>query len=237
MWGTGPEFGVERDGAHAEFAVVPMSWLSEKPKNLSMPEATAVGIPYFAAYVALQKAAELQPGEHVLITGVNGAVGTAATQIAHWRKATVIGADVQATGSGDQYINLQEADLVSNIHRLTDGKGVDVILDAVGSQLFEPCLRCLSVGGRQVAIAGKTGERVTFELAAFLHHKARLIGVSTIDMDGAELAPLLDELRPLFEAGHLRVPLIEVSEFAAALSSYAKVASRAGHAVQVLKIV
>jgi len=59
-----------------------------------MGEASAVGVPYLVSWKALVDAADIQSGETVLITGVAGAVAQAATQIAHWMGATVIGADL-----------------------------------------------------------------------------------------------------------------------------------------------
>jgi NADPH:quinone reductase-like Zn-dependent oxidoreductase len=64
---------VIRDGAHAQYAAVAADWLSEKPANLSMEQAAAVGVPYIAAWSALVQAANIQAGETVLITGVSGA--------------------------------------------------------------------------------------------------------------------------------------------------------------------
>src|SRR6516164_2822555 len=81
VWGTGPGFGVVRDGAHAEFVLVPIEGLSEKPARLSAVEAATVGVPYVAAWRTLVDAASIQSGETILITGVSGAVGRAATQI------------------------------------------------------------------------------------------------------------------------------------------------------------
>jgi NADPH:quinone reductase-like Zn-dependent oxidoreductase len=87
VWGSGAGFGVGRDGAHAEFLVVPAAWISPKPSLLSMEQAAAIGVPYLAAWLALVRAGNVQAGETVLVVGVSGAVGRAATQIAHWKKA------------------------------------------------------------------------------------------------------------------------------------------------------
>ena len=64
----------------------------------SMEQAAAVGVPYLAAWSGLMEAARLQSGETVLIVGVSGAVGRAATQIAQWKNAEVIGADRKMRG-------------------------------------------------------------------------------------------------------------------------------------------
>ena len=86
VWGSGAGFGVAHDGAHAEYVVVPSDWIAQKPPQLSMEQAAAIGVPYLAAWSALLIAGNVQAGETVLIIGVSGAVGRAATQIAHWKK-------------------------------------------------------------------------------------------------------------------------------------------------------
>jgi NADPH:quinone reductase len=91
---------------------VASDWLSEKPANLSMEQAAAVGVPYIAAWSALVQAANIQAGETALITGAAGAVGRAAIQIAHSKKAKVIGAGVSETASdADVFINTKNKDL------------------------------------------------------------------------------------------------------------------------------
>lgn len=158
VWGTGAGFGVVRPGAHAEFVAVPSSWLSEKPEGLSMEQAAVVGVPYLAAWQSLVETGGLQKGERLLITGGGGAVGSAATQIAHWKGASVLAADLaRVPQDADVFINLKEQDLVKAVQQATGGKGVDIVLDTVGSNLFNSCLRSLRVGGRQIAIANAAG--------------------------------------------------------------------------------
>jgi NADPH:quinone reductase len=215
---------------------VPTAWLSEKPSGLSMEQAASVGVPYLAAWQSLVRAGKLQEGEHVLITGAGGAVGWAAIQIAHWKKAFVIGADMtDAVTAADVLINTQHNDLVDEVHRLTNGKGVDLILDTVGGPLFEPCIRCLAVDGRQVAIASPGSPRVEFDLNEFFHKRAQLCGVNTMMMTGAEIAGILDQLRVGFENGHLHAPEIPVSSFEQALAAYRDAAGRKGYWRRVLK--
>src|SRR5271165_3420590 len=94
IWGSSGTLGIVHDGSHAEYVVVPAETLSLKPKSLSMPQAAAIGIPYITAWASVVSAAQLQPGETILIVGAAGAAGQAATQIANWKQAHVIGADI-----------------------------------------------------------------------------------------------------------------------------------------------
>lgn len=236
VWGTGAGFGVVRPGAHAEFVAVPSSWLSEKPDGLSMEQAAVVGVPYLAAWLSLVQAGGLQKGERLLVTGGSGAVGSAATQIAHWKGAAVLAADIEeGTHDADVFLNLKETDLVSGVQQATGGKGVDIVLDTIGANLFSPCLRSLRVGGRQIAIANNSpNPEVQLNLADFYHNELHLIGVDTQKLTGPEIAAAMNHLREGFQAGHLRVSPPETDRFDQAVEAYTKVAERKTRTKQVL---
>ena len=237
VWGTGASFGVVRQGAHAEFVAVPSSWLSEKPAQLSMEQAAVVGVPYLTAWQSLIEAGNLQKKERLLITGAGGAVGSAAIQIAHWKGASVIAADIsEGAPDADSFVNLKEEELVSAVQKATDGKGVDMVLDTVGGDLFRPCLRTLRVGGRQIAIANTAGPdaEVSLNLTDFYHHQLHLIGVDTQKMAGPQIAGLMNHLREGFEAGFLQISQPEPNGFDKAVEAYKKVAQKKSRTKQVL---
>ncbi|HWZ89223.1 MAG TPA: alcohol dehydrogenase catalytic domain-containing protein, partial [Polyangiaceae bacterium] len=75
VWGFGVGFGQSRDGAHAEFIVLPVDSLARRPSTLSSEEAATVGVPYVTAWSTLVRAGGIQAGETVVIVGVAGAVG------------------------------------------------------------------------------------------------------------------------------------------------------------------
>ena len=236
VWGTGAGFGVWRPGAHAEFVAVPSSWLSEKPDGLSMELAAVVGVPWLAAWQSLVEAGGLQKGERLLITGGSGAVGLAATQIAHWRGASVLAADI-ACGSenADVFIDLTKQDLVTAVRDATGGNGVDIVLDAVGGNLFSPGLHSLRDGGRQIAIANTGPDKeVALHLADFFHNDLRLIGVDTQKLTGQQIAGIMNQLREGFQGGGLRVAQPETNAFDRAIETYTKVAEKTTRKKQVL---
>jgi NADPH:quinone reductase-like Zn-dependent oxidoreductase len=205
VWGSGPGFGVVRDGAHAQFVLVPIEGLAEKPARLSAVDAATVGVPYLAAWSSLVDAARIQSGETLLVTGVSGAVGRAATQIAHWKGAKVIGADIREGQSGaDQLIITTGKDLAAEVKSLTKGVGVDLVLDAVGGPMFEPAPNSLRHGGRQVVITSVGMRRVGLDLIDFYHEQRRLIGVDTMELTAAQIARIMDALREGFDQGHLK---------------------------------
>src|SRR6202041_1871168 len=127
VWGSFPELGVVRDGSHAEYVVVQAETLSLKPKPLTMAQAAAIGVPYITAWASVVTAAQIQPGETILIVGAAGAVGQAATQIANWKQARVIGADMRSDPipGTEAVINTKTEDLRQRVLELTAGRGVD----------------------------------------------------------------------------------------------------------------
>ena len=204
-----------------QYVAIPLDWLSAKPANLSMGEASAVGVPYLVSWEALVDAADIQSGETLLITGVAGAVGHAATQIAHWMGATVIGADLgDKPSDADMSINTKDKDLDAEVKRLTNNKGVDLVLDAVGGPMFEPALKSLRLGGRQVAITSVGRRRVEFDLIDFYHDLKRLIGVDSMKFSGQDIARHLNQLRAGFEQGRLKPSPVQNWPIARAVEAY-----------------
>ena len=204
VWGSGPRFGIDRDGAHAEYIVVGADWVSPKPAGLSMEQAASVGVPFVTAWSALVTEGQIQAGETILIIGAAGAVGRAATQIAHWKGARVIPA-IRAKGPVPTgTIDTLTQDIPRAVRDLTGGTGADLVLDCVGGALFEPALTSLRVGGRHLVIVSKGTRRVSFNLTDFYHHRLRLLGVDSLGLTGPEIAAIMDGLRPGFEAGALR---------------------------------
>jgi NADPH:quinone reductase-like Zn-dependent oxidoreductase len=227
VWSSPPKLGVVRDGSHAEYVVVPAEALSLKPRPLNMAQAAAVGVPYITAWASLVNAAQIQAGETVLIVGAAGAVGQAATQIANWKQARVIGAALSSDPiSGvESVINTKTEDLRARVMELTGGKGVEVVFDTVGGPLFEAALRSLKFGGRQVAITSTGDPRVSFNLIDFYHNFSRLLGVDTQGLTPRQVREFADELRQGFETGALTPPPIEVVPFERAADAYSRVAA------------
>jgi NADPH:quinone reductase-like Zn-dependent oxidoreductase len=235
VWGSGAGLGMTRDGTHAEYLIVSASSLSEKPAHLSMAEAASVGVPYLAAWSALVDAAKMQAGETVLVTGALGAVGRAAIQIVHWKKGRVMGVDISDRPSdADAFVNAKAKDFVVEARGWTGGKGVDVVLDAVGGSMFEPCLKSLRRGGRQVAIVSMGSPRVEFNLTDFYHELLHLIGIDTVKLTDPEIAKIMTDLRPGFDGGHLRASPVQTWTLEQGIDAYETVAKGPAAAKQVL---
>ena len=229
VWGSCPALGILRDGSHAEYVVVPAETLSRKPQSLSLAQAAAIGVPFITAWASVISAAQILPGETILIVGVAGAVGQAATQIANWKQARVIGADTASDpiSGTESVINTKTEDLRERVFELTAGRGVDAVFDTVGGPMFEPALRSLRVGGRQVAISSRD-PRVTFNLVDFYHNSSRLFGVDSYALTSRQIAEIESELQCGFETGVLRPPPVEIVPFEKSVDAYSRMA--AGHA-------
>ncbi|MGG6894771.1 MULTISPECIES: quinone oxidoreductase family protein [Rhizobium] len=226
VWGSGAGFGFRRDGAHAEYVVLPASWLSEKPAGLSMVEAAAVGAPFITAWHALVDVGSLKAGETLLITGGLGAVGRAAIQIArHLGARTIVAARGKAVSEADETIDISKKDLPEAVRALTWGKGADVVLDAVGGPLFEPALKSLALGGRQLVITSVGQKRVEFDLADFYHNRSKLLGVDTAKLTGEEIAGLLDKLKVAFDGASFKKPPVRPWRFDQAADAYRSTAT------------
>jgi len=235
VWGSSSALGIVRDGSHAEYVVVPAETLSRKPQTLSMAQAAMIGVPYITAWASVISAAQIQAGETLLIVGAAGAVGQAATQIANWKQARVIAADTSSDPipGTDAVVNTKTEDLRERVFELTAGKGADVVFDTVGGPMFEPALRSLRAGGRQVAISSRD-PRVSFDLRDFYHNSSRLLGVDSYGLTSRQIAEIESELQPGFESGVLKPPPIEIVPFEKAADAYSRVATGQAKAKQVL---
>jgi NADPH:quinone reductase-like Zn-dependent oxidoreductase len=236
VWGSCPTLGIVRDGSHAEYVIVPTETIWPKPKLLSMAQAAAIGVPYITAWAAVVNAAQIQAGETILVVGAAGAVGQAATQIANWKQARVIGADTASDPipGTESVVNTKSEDLRERVLELTAGKGVNAVFDTVGGPMFEPALRSLGFGGRQVAIASAGNPHVSFNLVDFYHNFSRLLGVDSYGLTPQQLAEIAHEINAGFETGALKPPPIDSVPFEKAVDAYTRVATGQAKVKQVL---
>jgi NADPH2:quinone reductase len=154
-------------GAYAELALCEAAQAHPLPERVSFAQGAGVGVPYATAYRALFYRARAAAGETVLVHGATGGVGIAATQIAAARGLTVIGTG--GTEEGRQRVKEQGAlhvldhrapDYLEQVTALTEGRGVDVILEMLANVNLGKDLTVLAQGGRVVVI----GSRGTVEI-------------------------------------------------------------------------
>jgi NADPH2:quinone reductase len=154
-------------GAFAgEVSVVPpMQQVMAIPDAMNFDDAAAFNMVYGTAMHGLRQRGNLRSGETLLVLGAAGGCGSAALQIGKAMGARVIAgastpekcALAQAMGA-DEVINYHDEDLRERSLALTDGKGVDVVFDPVGDELFRPALRSLAWNGRYLVIGFAGGE-------------------------------------------------------------------------------
>lgn len=223
VWAAGGSLGFHRDGAHAQFVLLPAEAARPKPAVLTMPEAAASCVAFITAYAGLVQLGELRRGEVALVTGAAGSVGGAALQIAAWLGARAIGLDRRPSGGA---LDLTTSDnWAAEVAEFTAGRGVNLVLDCVGGELFEPALATLGVEGRQVCLASPGQRRVGMDLVDFYHRRLTLRGLDTLGLSAGECGDILDRLHPAFESGWLRPTAIARTQpLAEAAAAYAAVA-------------
>ena len=151
--------GGGEQGNYAELTVVHQDYLAAKPKSLSMVEAASVPLVWLTAWEALFERCLLQVGETILIHGGAGGVGYIAIQIAKHAGATVITtisstekAEFVRSMGADHCINYKEDNFVDRVIDFTSGKGVDIVFDTVGGQVFADSFPAVKVYGHVVTL-------------------------------------------------------------------------------------
>ena len=176
--------GALRGGAFAEKALAAEHMTIPLPDGLSFEQGAAYSVAYGTSYHALKQGAKLQPGETVLVLGAAGGVGYAAVELAKAMGATVIAAASSREklafakeGGADHVVNYSRDALKDSVKTLTDGAGVDVVYDPVGSDLAEQALRSLDWHGRYLVIGFASGDIPQLPANLLLLKEASLIGV------------------------------------------------------------
>ncbi|GAB1258738.1 NADPH:quinone oxidoreductase family protein [Aurantivibrio plasticivorans] len=146
-------------GGFAEEIAIDADRVIPIPDEMSYETASAFILTYGTSYHALKQRADIQPGETLLVLGAAGGVGLAAVELGKAMGAKVIAAASTAEKlaiakdhGADELINYTEVDLKDAVKELTGGKGVDVVYDPVGADLFEPAVRATGWNGRVLVI-------------------------------------------------------------------------------------
>jgi NADPH2:quinone reductase len=216
-------------GGYAEYCVAPAAHCLPVPMSLSLLEAAGVAETCFTVWTNVFERGALQPGETFLVHGGTSGIGTTAIQLAHAFAARVIataGSDEKCAFcrkiGADEAINYKTQDFVAEVKRLTDGKGVNLILDMVGGPYLEKNVRCLAVEGRLVQIAFLQASKVELDFMPMMLKRLTLTGSTlrprSVEQKAAIAAALRREVWPLLDEGSVRpvihriFPLAEVAE-------------------------
>lgn len=171
-------------GAFAEQVAVPAANVMAVPAGMDFITAAAFGMTYGTSMHALRQRGRLQTGETLLVLGASGGVGLAAVEIGKAIGARVIAAASSAqklavarAAGADDLIDYSQDNLREAIKRLTDGKGVDVIYDPVGGELFEHAVRGLAWNGRLLVVGFASGTIPQLAANLVLLKGAAVLGV------------------------------------------------------------
>lgn len=171
-------------GAFAEKIACPASRLIPMPASMPFEDGANLVLAHGTSHYALKQRGQLKPGETLLVLGAAGGTGSAAVQIGKKMGARVIAAcsseeklaAAKADGA-DELINYSEDDLRERVKDITGGKGVDVVYDPVGGDLFDSCTRLMAPEGRLLVIGFASGRIPALPVNLALVKEYSLVGV------------------------------------------------------------
>lgn len=211
-------------GGYAEYCVAPVAQCLPLPQGLSEVEAAALPETFFTVWSNVFDRGRLQTGESLLVQGGGSGIGVAAIQLARAFGVTVIataGSDEKCAAClalGAQHaINYRTQDFVAEALRLTQGRGLDMVLDMVAGDYVAREVQCLAEDGRLIIIAVQGGVHSGFDAGLLLRRRLTISGSTLrprpVAFKAAIARALRDRVWPLFAAGKIR-PVIH-SRFAA----------------------
>ena len=217
-------------GGYAELCVAPVGQCLPVPEGLTDIEAASLPETFFTVWSNVFDRASLQPGETLLIQGGSSGIGVTAVQIAKALGATVLvtaGSDEKCAAclalGADHAINYKTSDFVEEIKKMTNGRGVDVILDMVGGSYVAREVECLAEDGRLVIIAVQGGVKAEFNAGLVLRKRLTVTGSTlrprSLKFKAGIAASLKEKVWPLIASGAVK-PVIH-STFPAADASRA----------------
>lgn len=212
-------FGLDLPGGYAEFVKVPISSLNPLPSHVSFEGAAASQIAFGTAWHVLINRGGLQAGQSVLIQAAGSGIGSAAVQVAKLAGATIfVTASTmekleRAKALGAHHlINYSNANFAERVLESTGGRGVDVVMEHIGGEVFTRSLQCLKRNGIIVTVGAHAGEVVPFDIIPFFRRELRLSGSKNASV--TELRTVMNlvaegKLKPVI---HRSFPLAQAAE-------------------------
>ena len=230
-------------GGYAQYAVAPLGQCLPAPKGLSLVEAASLPENYFTVWSNVFDRGQLGHGEGgadetLLVQGGSSGIGVTAIQIAH-----ALGHRVFATAGSDNKcracealgataINYRTQDFVAEVKRLTDDRGVDVVLDMVAGDYVPRELEAMAEGGRLVIIATLGGADIQLNAGALMRRRQTVTGSTLrnrpVAFKAAIARQLHDRVWPLLAAGTVR-PVIDTVFPATAAAEAHRLMESSGH--------
>ncbi|WP_290814669.1 NAD(P)H-quinone oxidoreductase [Ferrovibrio sp.] len=235
-------------GGYATYCTAPAEQCLPVPAGLDMAEAAALPENWFTVWTNIADRGGLKPGESILIHGGASGIGVAAIQLAR-----LLGAKrIFATAGTDEKcrfceslgvekaINYKTEDFAARIGELTDGKGVDVILDMVGGKYFAPNIKALAEEGRLVIIAVQGGPKGEGDLSLLMRKRLTVTGSTLRPRPVAfkgEIAQALEaKVWPAFADGRLKAIIDSRFPLSQAAQAHARI-DHGDHVGKVLLVI
>lgn len=220
-------------GGYAEYCAAPAAHCLPVPQGLSVKEAASLPENWFTVYDNVITRGRLKAGETFLVHGGSSGIGLAAIQLAK----VLAGATVYTTVGNaekaaycqnmgaDVALNYRDQDWAAEIWRLTNKRGVDVILDMVAGEYVMKNIRSLALEGRLVQIAFLKENRIAdFDAMPIMLKRLTFTGSTlrprTVEQKAAIATALAREVWPLFESGQLRTYLYRTFPLAEARAAH-----------------
>jgi NADPH:quinone reductase len=211
---TGP-YGVAEGGAWQEWLLVRPEHLALIPDTIDDVVAASLPVAYLTAQVTLMLA-EFKPGMTVLAPGIGGSVGNATYQLA---RAQGAGKVISTAGSAakaarardlgfDNVVDLSAEGLAEGVRRITDGKGVDVVIESIGGAVTSEALSSLSLGGILVTLGYSAGRKTTIDVTDLIWKRARMTGFSLFAQTPETIATAWRTIVKLIGEGSVK-PVVE----------------------------
>ncbi|HWK68304.1 MAG TPA: alcohol dehydrogenase catalytic domain-containing protein [Rhizobiaceae bacterium] len=197
------------NGGYAEYVCVEEDNIAHVPEGIPLDEASVVACVIGTELNAVRDVAAVKPGDNVLVTGAGGGLGIHGVQLARASGGFTIGLTtteskaqlIRDAGAHEVVICGRGEDFSGAVKALTGGEGADVVIDNVGSSLFQPTRKSLAMGGRWIFVGQLTGEFVQLNPAQLF-----MRDISIRSVKSTSLAQLKDSLR-MVELGQVR-PII-----------------------------
>jgi NADPH:quinone reductase-like Zn-dependent oxidoreductase len=201
---------------YAEYAVAPITALAAKPETISFDEAATIAIGGVTAWAGLFDSANLQQSQHLLVQGAAGGTGVFAVQLARWKGAHVTGTASSRNVEFVRSLGAEAVDYTAGpVERAVSD--VDVVFDAVGSEVMDHSWTVLKPGGILVEIAAMASEDAATE------HGVRTSGVQA----PADISGILRQIADLIVGGHVKPVVGPIFRLDEAAQAHAR--SETGH--------
>jgi len=248
--GVGREVGDEvmgmvTGGGYAEYATANAAGLFDLPAGMSFAEGAGFPVQFLTAHNCLHEWGELQEGETVLIHAAAGGVGTAAVQIASEAGAAVFGTastqeklDLASDLGCDHPIQYTEEDFVDRVNEITDGAGVDLVLDGIGSDTTTESMKAMKDFGRMVSFGAASGEPGKPNTADLLFNNQTVIGYhlgEAIQKDPGRVFEAVPKLNAMLDDGSIEVIVGHEFDLAEAAKAHQFIEDRKSSGKVVLK--